>query len=71
MTLKRKPYQSPELILLGGSAKDTANPTEKGHNGAELTLHNSTGYFHLGPQGRSFTANHYYSHDHLHSAVVS
>ena len=71
VTLKRKPYQSPELILLGGSAKDTANPNEKGHHSAELTPFTSHGYVHLGPQGRSFTANHMYSKDHLHTAVVS
>ena len=71
MTLKRKPYQSPELILLGGSAKDTANPSEKGHHSAEVTPLTNDGYVHLGPQGRSFTANRHYSYDYPHSAVVS
>ena len=71
MTLKRAPYQSPELILLGGSAKDTADPNEKGHYSAELTPISSHGYVHLGPQGRSFTANDHYSADHLRSVVVS
>jgi len=53
MTLKREPYQAPELILLGGSAKDTANPTQKAIWATEYTEdHPSSGWSHLGPNGQ-------------------
>jgi hypothetical protein len=54
MTLKRQPYQAPELILLGVSAKDTANPQLKGLNSTEysnyLTAYRL--YVHGGPHGQ-------------------
>jgi len=53
MTLKLEPYQAPELILLGGSAKDTANPTQKDILAYEFTTrYSSYGWVHGGPNGR-------------------
>jgi len=37
MKTNRKPYQVPELILLGRSANDTSNPHEKAHGAIETT----------------------------------
>jgi len=64
VTLKRKPYQSPELILLGGSAKDTADPHLKGALNIEYSSLTSGVWVHGGPQGQ---AAHTYAVPHTHT----
>jgi hypothetical protein len=71
MTSKRQPYQAPELILLGGSAKDTGNLHSKAHFNAEVTVSNTHGWNHLGPQGQTDTLNENYALLRTHTQVIS
>lgn len=58
MKTNRKPYQVPELILLGKSANDTSNPHEKAHGAIETTapvtsIFAVNDWIHFGPQGQA------------------
>jgi len=57
VTLKRDSCQLPELILLEGLAKDTANPHSKAHFNSEVAVSNTPESKRLGSQGQSDPVN--------------
>lgn len=61
VTLKREPHQSPEWILLGGLANDTANPHSKARFNAEVSVFNAHEWNHPGSQRQSDTLNEHYA----------